>query len=115
VKSAKQELDIKATIQYEKQAFQTAASNDNLVGSTISEAYHRILPLKLVLAESANVIPSFNIPSAYSINATAGLILPVYKRLSLTIGTTDNYLNNPSASYNKNSFQFITGVSYSLK
>jgi hypothetical protein len=115
IKSAKQELDIKATIQYEKQSFTTASGNDNLIGSTISEAYTRTLPKKIVFTESANVIPSFNIPKAYSVNAAAGLGLPVYKRLSFTLGGTDNYLNNPSAGYNKNSFQFVMGVSYALK
>jgi hypothetical protein len=39
----------------------------------------------------------------------------VYKRLSLSITSTDNYLNNPSAGYNKNSFQFILGATYTLK
>jgi len=115
VKSAKQELDVKATIQFEKQSFQTASGNQNLIGSTISEAYRRTLPKKLIFTESANVIPAFNNANAYSINATAGLALPVYKRLSVNFSTTDNYLNNPSAGYNKNSYQLVTGVSYALK
>jgi hypothetical protein len=115
IKSAKQELDVKATIQYEKQAFQTKASNDNLVGSTISETYHRTLPRKFVLSEFGNIIPSFNIPNDYSANASATLALPVYERLSLSVTATDNYLNNPSAGYNKNSFQFILGATYTLK
>jgi Protein of unknown function, DUF481 len=115
LKDAKQELDVKATLQYEKQSFQAAASNDNLVGSTISETYHRTLPRKFVLSEFGNIIPSFNIPNAYSANASATFALPVYKRLSLAITGTENYLNNPSAGYNKNSFQFIVGATYTLK
>ena len=115
IKNDKQELDIKATIQYEKQAFQATANNDNLVGSTISETYHRALPKKFVLSEFGNIIPSFNIPRAYSANASATLTLPVYKRLSMAVTGTDNYLNNPSAGYNKNSFQFILGATYTLK
>jgi hypothetical protein len=115
IKSGKQELDIKADVQFEKQAFQTAASNQNLIGSTISEAYQRNLPRKLVLTESANIIPAFNNSKAYSANANFGLSLPVYKRLSVTFTTTDNFLNDPSVGYNKNSFQFITAASYNLK
>jgi hypothetical protein len=115
LKSAKQELDLKATIQYEKQSFQTAASNDNLIGSTISETYHRTLPKKLAFSEFGNFIPAFNIASDYSANVSGTLALPVYKRLSLSVTTTDNYLNNPSAGYNKNSFQFIVGATYTLK
>ena len=40
--------------------------------------------------------------------------MPVFKRLSLTVTTTDNFLNDPSAGYKKNSFQFVTGASYTL-
>lgn len=115
IKDAQQELDVKATIQYEKQSFQAAGSDDNLIGSTISETYHRTLPHKFVLSEFGNFIPSFNIPSAYSANASGTLTLPVYKRLSLSFTGTDNYLNNPSPGYDKNSFQFIAAVSYALK
>ena len=115
LKSPKQELDIKATIQYEKQAFQTASSNVNLVGSTISETYHRDLPKKFVLSEVGAIIPAFNNSNDYSANVSGTLTLPVYKRLSLGFTATDSYLNNPSAGYDKNSFQFVTAISYTLK
>jgi hypothetical protein len=114
-KSAQQELDLKANIQYEKQSFQTASNNANLIGSTISETYHRTLPKKLALSEFANIIPSFNIANDYSANVSGTLTLPVYKRLALNFTATDNYLNNPSAGYNKNSSQFVAAVSYTLK
>jgi Protein of unknown function, DUF481 len=115
LKDSKQELDLKATIQYEKQAFQMSSNNVNLIGSTISETYHRALPRKLQLSEFGNYIPSFNISSAYSANISGTLALPVYKRLSVTFTATDNYLNNPSAGYNKNSAQFIAAAAYTLK
>jgi hypothetical protein len=41
--------------------------------------------------------------------------MPVFKRLSLTVTTSDNFLNDPAFGYNKNSYQFVTAVSYSLK
>ncbi len=41
--------------------------------------------------------------------------MPVFKRLSLGTTTTDNFLNNPSAGYKKNSFQFITAITYTLR
>jgi hypothetical protein len=115
VKSGKQELDVKATVQFEKQSFQTAVNNQNLIGSTISEAYHRNLPLKLVFTEALSVLPAWNNRNAYSANGSAGVAMPVYKRLSLTFTTTDNFLNDPSAGYQKNSFQFVTAAAYSLK
>jgi len=102
-------------MQYEKQTFQTASSNLNLIGSTLSETYRRNLPRKLVFIESASVLPAWNDASAYSANGSVALAMPVYKRLSLTVTSSDSFLNNPSVGYNKNSFQFITAASYSLK
>ena len=115
IKNGKQELDLKATVQYEKQTFQTASSNLNLIGSTISEVYHRNLPRKLVFTESINALPAFNNSKAYSANGLVSLVMPVFKRLSLAVSSTDNFLNDPSVGYQKNSFQFIAGISYTLK
>ena len=115
LKSGRQQMDVKADLHYEKQTFQTASSDQNLVGSTISEAYHRNLPRKLVVSQSVNVLPAWNNTNAYSANAVVGLVLPVFKRLGLTVTSTDNFLNDPSAGYKKNSFQFVTAASYSLK
>jgi hypothetical protein len=115
LKSGRQQMDVKADLHYEKQTFQTASSDQNLVGSTISEAYHRNLPRKLVVSQSVNVLPAWNNESAYSANALVGLVLPVFKRLGLTVTSTDNFLNDPSVGHKKNSFQFVTAASYSLK
>jgi hypothetical protein len=43
-----------------------------------------------------------------------GLALPVYHRFSLSVNLLDNYLNLPSPGFNKNSLQFVTGVTYTL-
>lgn len=115
IKQPRQELDLKATAQYEKQEFETPASNLNLVGSTISETFHRNLPRRLVLTQTVNLLPAWNEFHAYSANANAGLILPVFKRLSLTVTTSDNFLNDPAVGFKKNSFQFVTAVSYTLR
>jgi hypothetical protein len=42
-------------------------------------------------------------------------LFPTYKRLGFTVGTQDNYLNDPAAGSKKNSFQFTAGLTYSLK
>lgn len=116
-----QQLDLKADVHYEMQSFiqppAPAASipNQNLIGSTFGEAYHRNLPRKIVFTESASILPAFNNPDAYSAVAAAGLTLPTYKRLSLGLNATDNYLNMPAAGYKKNSFQFITSIVYAFK
>jgi hypothetical protein len=125
IMDAKQELDVKADIHYEKQNFINPAPtdavpdpvitpNENLIGSTFAELYHRTLPAKILFNESASYIIGWNDTNAYSAIFSAGLTLPVYKRFAMNVSATDNYLNNPAFGYDKNSFQFITGITYTL-
>ena len=113
--TAVQELDVKADVHYEKQNFTPPGINQNLIGSSFSEAYHRILPAKIVFTESGTFIPAWNHPSIYSAIFDAGLTIPAYKRLSVSLSAEDNYLSNPVFGYQANSFQFITGITYALK
>jgi hypothetical protein len=125
IKDAKQELDFKADIHYEKQSYITSSINGaaptivtpsvNLIGATIFEAYHRTLPKKMIFTESLNILPAFNVAKDYSANATAALAIPVWKNLSASVTTTDNFLNDPALGYKKNSYQFVTGVTYVFK
>lgn len=110
-----QQLDVKADVHYERQNFFAPTPGENLIGSIFGETYHRNLPHKIVFSENGSFIPSWNNSSAYSAVVAAGLALPTYKRLSVSLNMLDNYLNNPPPFYNKNSFQFITGVTYTLR
>jgi len=114
IKTGKQQLDVKADLHYEKQNFEPPTVNANLIGSTISELYHRTLPWKIVLNENADILPAYNEANDYSADATVAFVLPVYKRLGVNFTTTDNFLNDPAAGYKKNSFQFVTGATYTL-
>jgi hypothetical protein len=40
--------------------------------------------------------------------------MPVYKRFNLSLNVRNDYLNNPAFGYKKNSFEFITEVTYRL-
>jgi hypothetical protein len=122
----KQELDLRADIHYEKQQFLPTAvgaigangvfqDNLDLVGSTFQENYHRTLPRKIVFTEWANILPAWNDRTAYTANAFASFTMPLFKRLNATLSSTDNYLNNPSPGYRKNSVQFVTGLTYTIK
>lgn len=115
----KHELNLKADVHYEKQSFFTTPTaipnNQNLIGSTFAENYRRNFPRGIVFTESGNVIPSWNNPNAYSANVTAGLALPVWKRFAANVIATDNFINNPAIGYQKDSFQFVTGLSYSIR
>ncbi len=114
IQSPKQQLDFNVNVHYERQNFQSSLSNQNLIGATIGETYLRNLPHKIVFTESASYLPAFNNNAAYSANFAAGVALPVYHRFSFVFNTTDNYLNNPSPGYKANSFQFVTGITYTL-
>ena len=126
LQSPKQELDLRADIHYEKQQFVPTAvgavgpngafeDNLDLIGSTFQENYHRTLPRKLVFTEWANILPAWNDRSAYTANAFVSLAMPVFKRLGVTLSSTDNYLNDPSPGYRRNSVQYVTGLTYTLK
>jgi Protein of unknown function, DUF481 len=122
IKSAKQELDVKADVHYEKQQYISTTVNGvvtttpevNIIGTTLLEGYNRILPRKMVFTESFDVLPAWNRFKAYSANLNVALSLPVFKRLSATVSVADNFLNDPAEFYKKNSFQFIAGVTYVL-
>jgi hypothetical protein len=115
VQTPVQEFDVKADIHYERQNFQPPTPNNDLVGSSFTELYHRNLPAKIIFTESGTFIPAWNDFSAYSAIFGAGLQLPTYKRFSLNINVLDNYLNRPAFGYKSNSLQFVTGVLYTLK
>jgi hypothetical protein len=121
IKDPKQELDLKATIQYEKQTFINATDgvNQDLIGSTFGAAYVRKLPADdMVFSQTVAYIPAYNNVRAYSVNETNSLVIPFYKGLGFSIGTIDSYLNNPPPALpptKRNSFQFTLGVTYDVK
>jgi hypothetical protein len=123
LQDAKQELDLRGDIHYERQVFIqpvpqvppiVGTPDKDLIGATVGENYLRHLPGKLLLTENANFLPAFNDSKAYSANGMIGLALPVYHRFSVNFTTSDTYLNEPAVGFKKNSYQFITGITYTL-
>jgi hypothetical protein len=115
VKSENQTLDVKASMNYINQQFTAAAQNQNLVGSILAEVYRRTLPHGFLLSEQISATPAWNHTRAYSASAGAGLAIPIFKRLSVALSALDMFLNDPPAGFKKNSLQFTTGVTYTLK
>ncbi len=119
VKTPRQELDLKATMQYEKQQFieGAAGTNQNLVGSTFSAGY--ALRMKMLnYTQGVSFIPAYNNTAAFSFNETNTFGFPAYKRLSFSLGTIESFLNDPPASLpptKRNSFQFTMGLTYAFK
>jgi hypothetical protein len=115
IKSENQTLDVKASMSYIKQQFAAASQNQNLVGSIFAEGYHLTLAHGILLSEQISAIPAWNNTKAYSASGGVGLAMPIFKRLSVALSTLDMFLNDPPAGFKKNSFQFTTGVTYTLK
>ncbi len=68
-----------------------------------------------MLTEDLSILPAWNQLNAYSANAALILAFPVIHRFSMTLTTTDNFLNDPALGFRKNSFQFVTALSYTLR
>jgi hypothetical protein len=120
IKRPKQELDLKATIQYEKQDFinGTGNVNQNLIGSTFAAVYNLTLPRGMIFNQQVAYIPAYNNFNAYSATESNMLSIPFYKSLAFSIGTLDSYLNNPPPAIPptlRNSFQFTFGATYVVK
>jgi hypothetical protein len=118
-----QTMDLRATLQYEKQQFLATATaqNTNLIGSTIGVTYSLKLPFNAIFQQQLQYLPAYNQPNAYSASENNSLSFPLYKRFRLQLGTLDSYLNNPPAAIypapanRSNSFQFTSGISVTLK
>ena len=115
IEQERRTLDVTGDIHYERQEFYPPGVSQNLIGASIGEIYMQKLGRGLVFNESGVVQPAFNNSSAFTAQAIAGLVFPVYKNLGFTLGTQDNYINNPPAGYKNNTFQFTAGLTYSLK
>jgi hypothetical protein len=124
IKEKTRTLDVKGDIHYQRQEFYPAADFPsgqtlNLIGASIGEMYMQKLPKGMVFNETGTVLPAFNTPagqpSAFSAQIIAALLFPVYKNLGFTLGSQDNFVNNPPLGYKKNTFQFTAGLTYSLK
>ena len=120
IKRPTQELDLKSTLQYEAQAFidAPAGQDQNLIGSTLNAAWAAKLPLKVQFKQEVSWIPAYNNPYAYSASETDSLTMPFFKSLAFSVGSDDSYLNDPPAAVpptRRNSFEFTTGLTYTLR
>jgi Protein of unknown function, DUF481 len=113
IKNPNEAFDLKASLSYVEQRFQTEPSQ-NLLGSTFAENYRLKFGHKMLFTEQISATPAWNNLNAYTIAANTALTIPVYKRLNFTVGSVDTFLNNPPPGFRKNSFQLTTGLTYAL-
>jgi Protein of unknown function, DUF481 len=105
-------LDIKASVSYIRQQFEGATDQD-LIGSVFGEAFNRKFK-RATIDQHLILTPTWNNTNAYSAAFNLLLTMPVYKRLSGSLGFVDSYLNNPPPAFRKNSAQVTLGISYVL-
>jgi hypothetical protein len=120
----KQELDVKGALDYIRQSFEPSnpcpltgactAPSKSLVGASIGETYTRSLRGGVAFHEGLTFTPAFNDSTAWTANGFANLSIPVHKRLMITLGALDSYVNEPPANFKKNSFEFVTQLAYKI-
>ncbi len=114
-KSAAAELDLKGAVSYIHQSFEWRSRAKGLVGATFGEIYTLKFQHGVLLNEQVSFTPAFNDTSAYFGTGGLTLTLPVHKRLGVSLGALDTFLNDPPPGFKKNSFQFTAGLTYALK
>jgi hypothetical protein len=121
LRSPQNDLAVRASLQYEQQQFYNGITSrlgtptENLVSASIGETWSRTFPDSIKFNQHVTLNPTLNVVKAYSGVAGAGFIFPVYKRLNFSVTMTDNYLGDPPEGFLRNTFQFTTGVTYTLK
>ena len=114
IRSDKESLDFKGSVDYEKQTFFVASQNQNLIDSVFSERYKLKFAHNILLNEEGSYSPAWNNMRAYSAYGSVGITIPVYKRFGFNANVIDSFLNDPPPGFKKNSIQFATGITYSL-
>jgi len=121
LRSPQNDLAVRAILQYEQQQFYNGITSglgtptENLVSASIGETWSRTFPHNVKFNEYVTLNPTFNVVRAYSGVAGSSLLFPVYKNLNFSVSTTDNYLGDPPEGFKRNTFQFTSGISYTLK
>jgi hypothetical protein len=121
LRSPKNDLAVRAILQYQQQEFYNGITSglgtptENLVGASIRETWNRTFPHSIRFNQYIRLEPTYNVVKAYSGATGAGFILPLYKSLNFSVTATDNYLGDPPEGFQRNTFQFTTGIAYVLK
>lgn len=105
---------MKAELTYVNQQFALGSQNQKLVGSVFSEGYDHTFRHGVTLHEALSISPAWSNTRAYSANGAVVFTIPVTKHFSVALNTLDTFLNDPSPGFKKNSFQYTTGLTYTL-
>jgi hypothetical protein len=121
LRSPQNDLAVRAILQYEQQQFYNGITSglgtptENLVSASVGETWSRTFPHNVKFNEYVTLNPTLNVVRAYSAVAGTSLLFPVYKNLNFSVSATDNYLGDPPEGFQRNTFQFTSGISFTLK
>jgi hypothetical protein len=115
IKKGNETLDFKGSITYIQQNFQSHESDHSLMGSSFTETFTRKTRHGILFLQQVTLTPTWTVLNDYSGSASGSVSVPLFKRLGFTTALTDNFLNNPPPGFKKNSFQFTTGLTYTLR
>lgn len=121
LRTPENDLAVRAAVEFVQQQFYDGiisglgTPTENLASGLVGETWNRSFPHNMKFSESVALNPAFNVLKAYSGLATASYLFPVYKLLNFSLATSDNYLGDPPEGFLRNTFQFTTGITYTLK
>ena len=115
IKRPKQTLDLKGSVDYERQTFALASQDLDIFDSIFTEDYVRTFAHGIALKQEISGSPAWTQVRAYSAYASVGVIIPVYKRFGFSVNAIDSFINDPPPTFQKNSVQFTMGISYTLR
>jgi hypothetical protein len=121
LRSPTNDLAVKVILQYEQQQFYNGLTGglgtptENFVGAQVNETWNRTFAHNVKFNEYVTISPTFNVVKGYSGVAGASLLFPLYKNLNFSLSSTDNYLGDPPEGFQRNTFQFTSGITYTLK
>lgn len=109
-------LDFKVGGAFIRQDFNLSANNKNLSAITLEEDYRRKLVRNMLFTEQLIVNPSLNDTKAFTASFNSQLAAPISKKLNVSLGFIDGYLNNPSGiGAKKNSTQLNLSLNYLIR
>ncbi len=109
-------LDLKVGGAYIRQDFSISANNRSLSAITFEEDYRRNLMRNMLFTQQLLVNPSLNDTKAFTASFNSQLAAPISKKLNVSLGFIDGYLNNPSGiGAKKNSTQLNLSLNYLIR
>lgn len=115
LKNDKSEWNARAGIGFMEQRFIDSSLNQRLIGSRFGQTYTRTFGHGVVFYEQADVRPAWNHMQAFFGGGMASLTVPIYRRIGISLGTFDSFINNPPPGFKKNTFQVTVSANIAIR